>query len=180
MKKLTIFLILCMSCSALSVAASDVFSHKVTAQTAASQMPEFESKTCKFNQSKYMTTSTVTLKSSGNFKFIKNQGVTFETTYPIHSENSYLASHNKNINAIVKSVVNKNYTYVEKNFDIYFMKTSSDCWILALRPKENSPLKGDMRSLQIAGQTIGKDGLIQKMVIETINATTTINFSQCG
>ncbi len=175
-KMLILFFIFLGTCA---VYAEGIFSHKTTAQKVVSVMPEFESKSCKFSQSKIMTSSSAALKSSGNFKFIKNQGVIFETTYPIHSESSYTASQNKKINNIVKSVVNKNYSYLEKNFDIYYMSTGAGKWMLALRPLQNSPAKEGMKSIQITGETKSKQGIITKMLIETPNASTTINFTDC-
>lgn len=175
-KMLFLFFIFLGTCA---VYAEGIFSHKTTAQKVVSVMPEFESKSCKFSQSKIMTSSSAALKSSGNFKFIKNQGVIFETTYPIHSESSYTASQNKKINNIVKSVVNKNYSYLEKNFDIYYMSTGAGKWMLALRPLQNSPAKEGMKSIQITGETKYKQGIITKMLIETPNASTTINFTDC-
>ena len=175
-KMLILFFIFLGTCA---VYAEGIFSHKTTAQKVVSVMPEFESKSCKFSQSKIMTSSSAALKSSGNFKFIKNQGVIFETTYPIHSESSYTASQNKKINNIVKSVVNKNYSYLEKNFDIYYMNTGAGKWMLALRPLQNSPAKEGMKSIQITGETKSKQGIITKMLIETPNASTTINFTDC-
>lgn len=175
-KMLFLFFIFLGTCA---VYAEGIFSHKTTAQKVVSVMPEFESKSCKFSQSKIMTSSSAALKSSGNFKFIKNQGVIFETTYPIHSESSYTASQNKKINNIVKSVVNKNYSYLEKNFDIYYISTGAGKWMLALRPLQNSPAKEGMKSIQITGETKSKQGIITKMLIETPNASTTINFTDC-
>ncbi len=175
-KVLFLFFIVLGTCA---VFADEIFSHKTTAQKAASVMPNFESKSCKFSQNKIMTSSSVALKSSGNFKFIKNQGVIFETTCPIHSESSYTASQNKRINNIVKSVVNKNYSYLEKNFDIYYMSNGAGKWMLALRPLQNSPAKEGMKSIQITGETKSNEGIITKMLIETPNASTTINFTDC-
>ncbi len=178
MKKL-ILPLFCIVLSASAGFAQEIFNHKIAAKSAASQMPEFESKSCKFSQTKLMKSSNVELKSGGNFKFIKNEGVVFDTTYPIHSQTSYNASKNKNINAIVKSVVNKNYSYLEKNFDIYFLKTDAQKWSLALKPRTDSQIKGEIQSIQMAGETKNGLGLITKMLIDTLNTKTTIYFTDC-
>ena len=182
MKKIAVFavFIFCFFILKTEASAADVFNHPAAAQTAAAQMPEFESTKCKFKQNKYMTASKINLVSGGNFQFVKDEGVSFETTYPIHSETSYTTSNNKNINAIVKSIINKNFSYIEKNFEIYYMKLDTANWIFALKPKANSPLNKDMKHLIVTGQTKNKKGIITKIVISTENNTTTISFTQCG
>ena len=182
MKKIAVFavFIFCFFILKTEASAADVFNHPAAAQTAAAQMPEFESTKCKFKQNKYMTASKINLVSGGNFQFVKDEGVSFETTYPIHSETSYTTSNNKNINAIVKAIINKNFSYIEKNFEIYYMKTGTLNWILALKPKVNSPLIRDMKYLIITGETKNTRGIITKIVISTENNTTTISFTQCG
>ena len=124
MKKIAVFavFIFCFFILKTVTAAADVFNYPATAKNAAAQMPEFESTKCKFKQNKYMIASKINLVSGGNFQFVKDEGVSFETTYPIHSETSYTTSNNKNINAIVKAIINKNFSYIEKNFEIYYMK----------------------------------------------------------
>ena len=52
--------------------AADVFSSKISAQKAASLMPDFQNEMCKFEQNKYLKTSEASLKSGGDFKFIKD------------------------------------------------------------------------------------------------------------
>ena len=182
MKKIAVFavFIFCFFILKTDATAADVFNHPATAETAAAQMPEFESTKCKFKQNKYMTASKINLVSGGNFQFVKDEGVSFETTYPIHSETSYTTSNNKNINAIVKSIINKNFSYIEKNFEIYYMKLDTANWIFALKPKANSPLNKDMKHLIVTGQTKNQKGIITKIVISTENNTTTISFTQCG
>ena len=176
----TAFLTLVLSLYAHNVWAADIFKHPANAVEVSKQMPDFESTKCKFTQNKYMTASKINLVSGGNFQFIKNQGVSFETTYPIHSETSYTTANNKNINAIVKSIINKNFTYIEKNFEIYYMKLDNSKWIFALKPKVNSPLNRDLKNILINGETQNSYGIITKMVISTENNTTTISFTQCG
>lgn len=182
MKKIAVFavFIFCFFILKTEASAADVFNHPATAETAAAQMPEFESTKCKFKLNKYMTASKINLVSGGNFQFVKDEGVSFETTYPIHSETSYTTSNNKNINAIVKAIINKNFSYIEKNFEIYYMKLDTANWIFALKPKVNSPLNKDMKHLIVTGQTKNQKGIITKIVISTENNTTTISFTQCG
>ncbi len=87
------------------------FKHPANAVEVSKQMPDFESTKCKFTQNKYMTASKNKSCIRRKFSIYKNQGVSFETTYPIHSETSYTTANNKNINAIVKSIINKNFIY---------------------------------------------------------------------
>ena len=159
--------------------AADVFSSKISAQKAASLMPDFQNEMCKFEQNKYLKTSEASLKSGGDFKFIKDKGVIFETTYPIKSTTSYTSGQNKRISAIIKSITNKNYAYLEKNFDIYYTKSGDSGWILALKPTTAGQLKGELGSIIIYGLTTGHTGRISKMIIDTTNTKTTINFTNC-
>lgn len=164
---------------AVCVNAEDIFSSKVTAQKAASLMPDFQNEVCRFNQTKYLKVSETSLKSGGDFKFIKDKGVIFETTYPIKSTTTYTSSQNKRVSSIIKSVINRNYTYLEKNFEIYYRKAGAQNWILALKPLSTGQLKGELGSIIIYGTTAQKTGRITKMIIDTTNTKTTINFTEC-
>ena len=98
----------------------------------------------------------------------------------ISPQNSYTTADNKQINSIVKAVVNKNFSYIEKNFDLYYMPLNSSQWIFALKPKSKSPLNKSLKSLCITGENINNSGIITKMTISTENNTTTISFTQCA
>lgn len=179
MKKNVLFFALLLFATFQNAFASDIFNHPISAEDASKKMPVFGNKTCKFTQNKYLTSSKINLTSGGNFRFIKDKGVNFETTYPIKAQNSYTTADNKQVNSIVKAVVNKNFSYIEKNFDLYYMTINSSQWIFALKPKAKSPLNKSLKSLHITGENINNTGIITKMVISTENNTTTISFTQC-
>lgn len=73
-KVLFLFFIVLGTCA---VFADEIFSHKTTAQKAASVMPNFESKSCKFSQSKIMTSSSVAAKIERKFQIYKKSGRNF-------------------------------------------------------------------------------------------------------
>src|SRR5574344_3140616 len=87
MKKL--YLILLVFLISISASFANVFEHPQKLSTIINQLPQLNSTTRKFKQEKTIPNSEVILKSGGNFKFIKNKGVIFETTYPITSTSTY-------------------------------------------------------------------------------------------
>ena len=159
--------------------AHDIFSSKISAAKAASLMPDFKNASCKFNQIKYLKASKAELTSGGNFQFLKENGVVFETTYPIKTTTDYTADKNKRISAIVKAIINKNYTYLEKNFELFFEQSGAENWLLALKPTTGGQLKGELSNIIIYCTTKNNTGYIKKMIIDTTNTRTTINFSEC-
>ncbi len=172
-----LFLLLVTGLGTMRANADSIFNHQITAKEAAKNLPEFSDTSCKFTQEKSVknsTTSTVTLKSGGNFKFEKEKGVTFSTTYPVKSVASYTTDQNKHISSIVKALANKNYTYLEKNFDIYYMSLQNNRWELALKPKKGSKPAAALKLINIKGQKV-----IDNMVIETQNSKTAINYTDC-
>ncbi|MBS4759373.1 MAG: hypothetical protein KHX03_01590 [Clostridium sp.] len=179
MKKFFVFLSLFAFVWFEQVFAMEIFKHPETAASIASKMPEFNNAECKFEQNKYMKTSNVNLDSGGNFKFIKEQGVIFETTRPIHSTSQYTTSQNKNINAVIKAIAAKNYTYLDKNFNLYYQKHNQNGWLLALAPKQNGQLRGEIGYILVYGSSSNLNGKISKMIIDTKNTKTTINFIEC-
>ena len=179
MKKVVFLFLFFFAFCTLDVCASDIFSCRADINKLGTQMPQFENTVCKFEQNKYISQTGVNLKSGGNFEFIKNKGITFETLYPIHSQVSYNASDNKNINAVVKSVINKDFSRLEKNFDFFMKKNNQTDWQLTLKPKAGFALEGDMDYLLIEGKTINTKGIITKITIALKSTVTTINFSQC-
>ena len=180
MKKIVIFLnIFIFIAISQVVIAQEIYKHPITATSVASKMPEFESIKCTFTQNKYMKTSKIDLNSKGNFEFIKGEGVIFETTYPVHSTSQFTATHNKNINGIIKASTNKNYTYLDKNFNIYYQKITEKSWILALTPKNPKQGAGELISVLVIGETKNNVGKITKMEINTKISKTTIIFSNC-
>ncbi len=140
-----------------------------TAREVAEKLPQLNSVTCKFTQEK--TIRNKTLKSGGNFKFIKDKGVIFETLYPVKSTSTYTSDSNKQISGIITGIANKDYSYINKNFNLFYISSAAN-WTLALKPKEKSPAFGQLESITINGTKS-----INKMIIETTNGVTTeINF----
>ena len=153
-------------------ASDDVFNHQSTSKNISNSMPQLGNASCKFTQEKYLD-STV-LKSGGNFKFIKDKGAIFETLYPVKTTTSYTSTGNKQINEIITSIANKNYSVINKNFNLFYTSENLN-WTVALTPKEKSPAYGQIESIII----YGRDD-INKLNINTSNGTSTsINFS-CG
>lgn len=163
--------------NAACVYADSILNHKSSAEQAAAQLPEFNDAACKFTQEKTMKNTgnkDIILKSSGNFKFEKARGITFETLSPVKSVSSYTSAQNKQISSIIKAIANKNYSYLEKNFDIYLQKTGQNNWELALKPKKENKASAQLKLINIKGQKV-----INNMVIDTLNSKTSINYTDC-
>lgn len=175
--KLFFILVFMFVLTSVSVYADSVFNHKVSAKYVAENLPAFSDSSCKFTQEKSMrnnSTGEIKLKSGGNFKFEKDKGVTFETLYPVKSVSSYTSAQNKQVSSIIKAIANKNYTYLERNFDIYFQKNNTKDWELALKPKKDNKASAQLKSITIKGQRV-----IEYMVIDTLNSKTSIHYKDC-
>lgn len=159
-------------CANFCFALESVFSHPETSKNIAKNMPVLKNAACTFTQEK--TIGSTVLKSGGNFKFIKNKGAIFETEYPIKSTVSYTSSQNKQMNEVIMAISNKNYSYLDKNFDLYFIK-NNDIWTVGLKPKQGSPASTQIYNIIVNGQVD-----IKQIKISTIkNGTTDISF-KCG
>ena len=171
MKK--IFLIIFMALTGGYVLAQDViFQHPVTPDKVA--VPEYGMVNCKFSQEKTIPNSTSGLKSGGNFQFNPAKGVTFETLYPVKTTTSYTSDENKRISDIIISVTKKDYSWLNKNFDLYYVKNGAS-WRLALKPKKSNKASGMLDSVIIAGSHY-----INKIDINTLKSgSTKINFTEC-
>ena len=177
MKQLIILITLLLT--SISANAADIFENRISAREAVSVSPNFENAVCKFSQERLMKTNNITLHSNGNFKFIKDQGVIFETTHPIQSTASYTSTNSKNAASVINAVSDKNFAYLEKNFDIYYTEASTNNWILALKPKANGQLKNELNFVQIFGTTKDETGTITTLIFDTKTTKTTINFKDC-
>ncbi len=112
-------------------------------------LPDLQSVNCKFVQERKFSTSKV--KSSGNFKFVKGKGVYFVTTYPVKSVSSYTSSNNKYINDVILAVSKKNFSKIEKDFDLNFSKPKQgQCWNIYMSAK-NENIKKYLDSIKIQG-----------------------------
>ena len=154
-------------------ASETVFSHPATSKIIAAQMPKLHDASCQFTQQKNINGAV--LNSGGNFKFVSDKGAIFETTYPIKSTVSYTSGQNKQINDVILAVSNKNYGYLDKNFNLFFLPEAGGDWTIGLQPKKSSVVHGQLNSIVIYG---GKD--IKRIKISTVkNGTTDISF-KCG
>lgn len=152
--------------------ADNIFDYPANAVDVAEKLPQLKSVSCKFTQEK--TLKNKTLKSGGNFQFIKDKGVIFETLYPVKTTSSYTSSQNKQISDIIKGIASKDYSFINKNFNLFYMSENLN-WTVALTPKKKSPAYDHIESIII----YGRDD-INKLNINTSNGTSTsINFS-CG
>ena len=154
------------------VSAGNVFDYPANAADVAEKLPQLHSVVCKFTQEK--TLKNKTLKSGGNFEFIKDKGVIFETLYPVKTTSSYTSSQNKQISDIITGIANKDYSFINKNFNLFYISENLN-WTLALTPKKKSPAYGQLESIII----YGKDDINSLKINTTNGMNTSINFS-CG
>ena len=170
--KIWILTLIVILCANICFAMENVFSHRETSKNIAKNMPSLKDAVCTFTQEK--TIGSTSLKSGGNFKFINSKGAIFETEYPIKSTISYTSAQNKQMNEVIMAISNKNYSYLDKNFDLYYMK-KNNIWTVGLKPKENSPASTQINTIIVNGQVD-----IKQIKISTVkNGTTDISF-KCG
>lgn len=151
-------------------ATSNIFENKV--DTSSIDIPAFKNVSCKFEQIKQFNNNSI--KSGGDFRFLLKKGVIFETLYPVKYTTSYSSKENKYVNDIILSISKKNFSSIEKHFDIYYLKNATN-WILGLKPKQDDTVSEQLNHILIFGE---KD--INKIIINTINSgSTEISFSQC-
>lgn len=150
----------------------DIFNHQSTSKAISAQMPKLKDTSCKFTQEKYI--GSAILKSGGNFQFIKSKGAVFETLYPIKSKVSYTSAQNKQINDVIAAISNKNYSYLDKNFALYYKKENNN-WVIGLKPKKGSVTASQLNNIIIKGNID-----INNIKIDTVkNGITDIHF-KCG
>ena len=155
-----------------AIASEDVFNHKV--ETDAIQIAPFSDVTCKFEQEKSLPNSNQVIRSGGDFQFVLKKGVIFETQYPVKYTTSYTSKENKYVNDIIVAISKKNFSQIEKTFDVHYMK-QNEKWVLGLIPKTDTPAALQLKSIVIFGQ---KD--INRIYINTINnGSTNLKFSDC-
>lgn len=150
-------------------ASDDIFNHPSTSKAISSQMPKLKDVSCKFTQEKYI--GSAVLKSGGNFQFVKNKGAIFETLYPIKSTVSYTSAQNKQMNDVIVAVSNRNYSYLDRNFSLFYKKENNN-WTIGLKPKKGSVTASQLHDIIIKGNVD-----INNIKIDTIkNGTTDIHF----
>ena len=129
-------------------ASDDVFNHPSTSKAISSQMPKLKDVSCKFTQEKYI--GSAVLKSGGNFQFVKNKGAIFETLYPIKSTVSYTSAQNKQMNDVIVAVSKRNYSYLDRNFSLFYKKENNN-WTIGLKPKKGSVTASQLHDIVIKG-----------------------------
>lgn len=145
----------------------NVFEHPKSLEYISKQIPELKSISCTFCQEKVIPSSMIVLKSSGDFKFEKDKGVTFYTTYPVKSTVSYTSREYKHINNVISALSNKSYSRLEKDFKFYYEEAEN--WSLGLIPRNNSPVFNYLKSIELEGN----ENMITKMVILAADSTRT-------
>ena len=170
MKKLLILTIIILS--AAGCAFADIFSHPAKVETI--QIPQFQNVSCKFSQTRSIPQSNVEIESGGEFQYIKDKGVIFETKFPVQMTTNYTTDENKRMSSIIAAINNKDYSYLNKNFNMFYEK-NAQIWTVALKPKADSKISPHISSIVIQGQTY-----INKLDINTVkNGSTKINFTEC-
>lgn len=153
---------------------ANVFEHEQKLENIINKVPAFGDVECKFYQEKFMKNSQIILKSSGDFKYEKNKGVTFYTTEPIKSTVSYTSREYRQINSIINAISNKSYSKIEKDFKFYFTQNAEN-WNLGMIPKAESPSYNYLKSIEIEGN----QSMITKMIILSMDSVkTTIWFKK--
>ena len=78
------------------------------------------------------------------------------------------------MNDVIVAISNKNYAYLDKNFDLYY-KHENNSWIVGLKPKKSSVAASQLHDIIIKGKTD-----INNIKINTVkNGITDISF-RCG
>lgn len=165
MKKILFLITVIFLCSK---AFAGIFEHPVTPDKIA--LPQYNSVSCKFTQTK--TAGQNVIKSGGNFKFNSQNGVVFQTLYPVKTTTTYTLESNKRLNDIITSISKKDFSYLNKNFELYYVKTGAN-WQLALKPKQGSKSYGVMKNIIIYGSKF-----IEEIDINAASSTQ-INFREC-
>lgn len=142
---------------------ANVFEHEKSLEYISQKIPPLNGVNCKFYQEKY-TAGTV-LKSSGDFSFDKNKGITFYTTFPIKSTVTYNSKESRKVNEIITAISNKSYSRLEKEFQFFY----TDGWTLGLLPKKGTQAYDYLKSIEIKGN----QNMIVEITILTTNSTKT-------
>lgn len=172
MKKISLFILLFFLVQ-LSAFSLQVFNYPSKAVDVAKNIPAMRPVTCNFSQKKILSNGNV-ITSKGIFKITKDRDIVFQTLYPINSISSFSANQNKQISKIIAGIANKNYSYIEQNFNLYYQNENN--WIFALKPKASSKLSKQLSSLILSGDK----KFINQININTVNAgNTLIIYSKC-
>jgi hypothetical protein len=127
-----------------------VYNNKISAKELSKILPTLNDIDCKFKQEKVLKNINKPLISGGNFSFKKQEGIFFETTYPIKSTTSYTNKDCEQINEIIMAISNKKSTKLDSKFNFYYEKLEN-IWTLGLRPKEKTNIDKYIDSITIKG-----------------------------
>lgn len=152
----------------INFAAADVYNSPSTLENISKQIPKVGSIKCGFKQEKFLKNIEKPIVSKGDFEFIENKGVYFNTTYPVKSKTDYTNKNYKQINDIVNAISAKKYGKLEKEFEFYF-SGSKESWVLGMKPKKNSDAYAYISSITIDGSNY-----ISKISISQTNGNKTV------
>lgn len=147
---------------------ANVYDYPANIKNIAGQIPKMKSIKCKFKQEKYLQNISKPIVSSGDFEFVENKGVYFNTLYPVKSTVNYTNSNYKQINDIINAISAKRYSKLEKEFNFYFEGNYHN-WILGMKPRKSSKAYKYISSITLYGSDY-----IYKIDIKQTNGNKTI------
>lgn len=145
---------------------ADLYSKQATPDYISKNLPALNSIECKFRQEKTLTNISKPVVSSGDFKFVKGEGVYFYTKYPVQTKADYTNKNYKQINSIIKAISAKKYSKLD--FDFYYEGNISK-WSLGMKPKKTSDAYTVLNSITIDGTDY-----INKITILQTNGNKTV------
>ena len=160
------FLILMFFILTTNTVFANLFDNPKDVEYIVNNIPEFGDVECSFRQERTVSGSNIVLNSSGDFKFEKENGVVFYTTYPIKSVSSYNTKENQQINNIIKSISDKSYSRLKKDFEFYFLENQEQ-WTLGLKPNSKSQIANYLKMITIEGTHNTNSPVISRMEIVT-------------
>ena len=163
-----IFITILIAFSLLAAGAENISEKPSDIKSFINKLPAFKTLKCKFKQEKYLKNIEKPIYSSGDFKFVQNVGVYFDTTYPIKNHFEYTNKDYRQINDIILAISNKKYSKIEKEFDFYFSEEKEN-WDLKLIPKKNTKTNNFLNLIEIKG----KDQ-IDKITIDMTSGNKTV------
>lgn len=154
---------------------ADMQAQKTPVSQIEKNLPEFKSVSGNFKQEKFIGKRV--LVSSGTFEFQKGKGVVFNTTYPIKSSTEYSSKNNRYVNDVILAISKRNFSVLEKNFDMYMKTEKNGAWYIFMTVK-NQEIKQHIEALRIDGC---KDRLTALEIWQlNPNSSTKIKFTYGG
>ena len=94
--------------------------------------------------------------------------------YPVKTTTAYTTEQSKRVSDIITAISKKDYSYINKNFNVYYIKTPTS-WQTALQTKKESKIHNVISSIIIQG-----NNYIETLEINTLKSgNTKINFTEC-